>query len=178
MPASASTPPVTFRDEPRPSDAAAIRRIVASTGFFHEFETDVAVELIDERLQRGLASEYYFVFADDPSGHTVGYACFGPIACTVGSFDLYWIAVHESVRGRGLGASLLHRAERVMAEGLPGPGGAALPPARRVYIETSARPQYEPTRAFYRRCGYREEARLSDFYAPGDDKLIYVRAVP
>jgi ribosomal protein S18 acetylase RimI-like enzyme len=176
MPPSASIP-VTFRDEPRASDAAAVREIVASTGFFHGFEIDVAVELIEDRLKGGLASEYYFVFADDQGGRTIGYACFGPIACTVGSFDLYWIAVHDSLRGRGLGAALLSQAERLMAAGLPGPGETRLPPVRRVYIETSARPQYEPTRAFYRRCGYAEEARLADFYAPGDDKLIYARGL-
>lgn len=168
---------IRFRDVPRESDAAAVREIVASTGFFHGFEVDVAVELIAERIERGLASEYYFVFADDASGNAVGYACFGPIACTVGSFDLYWIAVHDSLRGRGLGGRLMAEAERLMVSGLPGPSRTPLAAARRVYIETSSKPQYQPTRAFYERCGYAEEARFADFYAPGDDKVVYVRAV-
>jgi ribosomal protein S18 acetylase RimI-like enzyme len=171
-----TAPRVVYRDEPRPTDAAAIRDIVASTGFFHDFEVEVAVELVDERLARGLASEYYFVFADDAAtGRTIGYVCFGPIACTVGSFDLYWIAVHEGQRGRGLGAELMTAAERAMRSGLPGPGGKPLAPARRVYIETSSKPQYEPTRQFYLRCGYREEARFEAFYAAGDDKVVYVK---
>ena len=35
----------------------------------------------------------------------IGYVCYGPIACTVGSFDLYWIAVdRRRARGRGSGA--------------------------------------------------------------------------
>lgn len=169
-----SPPRVEFRDEIRPGDGAAVREIVASTGFFHDFEVDVAVELVDERLARGLASEYYFVFADEEgTGRTIGYACFGPIACTVGSFDLYWIAVHESCRGRGLGVRLMAAAERAMGAGLPGPGGKPLAPSRRVYIETSSKPQYEPTRQFYLRCGYREEARFEGFYAEGDDKVVY-----
>ena len=46
---------------------------------------------------------------------------------------------------------------------------------RAVYIETSSRDLYEPTRAFYRRCDYRVEAVLKDFYSPGDDKMIFVK---
>lgn len=168
---------VMFREDPRPSDAAAVRDIVASTGFFHDFEIDVAVELVEERLLNGLASEYYFVFADDENRKTIGYACFGPIACTVGSFDLFWIAVHDSCRGQGLGRRLMHEAETRMAAGLAGPKGERLSPARRVYIETSSQTKYEPTRAFYLRCGYTEEARFRDFYASGDDKVVYVKAL-
>jgi RimJ/RimL family protein N-acetyltransferase len=35
---------------------------------------------------------------------------------------------------------------------------------------------YNRTRRFYERCGYREEATLREFYSPGDDKVIYVKA--
>ena len=48
----------------------------------------------------------------------------------------------------------------------------------RVYAETSGRPLYESTRAFYLRCGYRREAELADFYAPGDAKVIFVKTIP
>jgi len=168
-----------LRTEVLESDPAAIRRIVSSTGFFRPAEVDVAVELADERLAKADASGYHFVFlaedgADsgaDPAGaspeapRVVGYACFGPIACTVDSFDLYWIAVDHSAQGRGLGKRLMREAEsRVAAMG-----------GRRVYIETSSQPLYEPTRRFYLGCGYAEEARLRDFYTAGDDKIIYTR---
>lgn len=165
---------MTIRTEPRPTDPAAIRRIVASTGFFRPDEVEVAVELADERLAKGEASGYHFVFLDDgpaptpdasAGGAAIGYACFGPIPCTVDSFDLYWIAVDESHRGKGLGRAVLREAEaRVMAMG-----------GRRVYIETSSQPLYEPTRRFYLASGYAEEARLRDFYTAGDDKIIYAR---
>lgn len=167
----------TFRTEPAPHDPAAVREIVASTGFFHDFEIQVAVELVEERLSRGLASEYYFLFADDVSRRTIGYACFGPIGCTVGSFDLYWIAVHQDHRGRGLGLELMGRAEEAMRTALPGPGGGSLSPGRRIYVETSSKDKYEPTRRFYLKCGYAEEARFRDFYADGDDKIVYVKSL-
>jgi len=44
-----------------------------------------------------------------------------------------------------------------------------------VYADTSSRPQYEPTRAFYLSCGYVQEAFLADFYSPGDGKVIFVK---
>lgn len=157
---------LTFRSQPRLGDADAVREIVASTGFFRSDEIDVAVELVEERLARGPASGYHFVFAECGS-ETIGYACYGPIACTIASYDLYWIAVLDSARGRGIGRRILSEAERAIQAA----GGA------RVYIETSGRADYASTRAFYERCGYRLEATLADFYAPGDDRLTYVRVL-
>ncbi len=162
------TPGATsFRQEPRSSDPAGVREIVESTGFFRPAEADVAVELVEDRLARGERSGYYFVFADE-GGRTIGYACFGPIACTVRSFDLFWIAVRASHQGRGLGRALIARSEAAVA----GMGGA------RIYVETSTLPKYAPTLAFYERCGYRKEAFLEDFYDTGDGKLVYVKVLP
>ena len=44
--------------------------------------------------------------------------------------------------------------------------------ARLLLVETSSRPDYENTRAFYSRCGYTEAARIRDFYAPADDRIM------
>ena len=159
-------PAVQLRDEVRPEDRVTVRKLVESTGFFSAAETDVAVELVDERLVKGTASGYFFVFAEWDR-QTVGYACYGPIACTVASFDLYWIVVANDFRGRGVGRILLHEAERLIRES----GG------RRVYAETSGREQYASTRAFYERCRYVRDATLKDFYAPADDKVIYLKVV-
>jgi ribosomal protein S18 acetylase RimI-like enzyme len=45
--------------------------------------------------------------------------------------------------------------------------------ARGIYAETSGKAQYLPTRRFYERAGFAEAARLPDFYAVGDAKIIY-----
>ena len=39
-------------------------------------------------------------------------------------------------------------------------------------VETSSRPDYAHTREFYARGGYCEVARVRDFYAPADDRII------
>jgi len=158
---------LTWREDVGPTDVLAVREIIESSGFFSEEEADVAVELVEERINKGPRSGYHFVFAEE-NGKIVGYTCFGPIACTTASYDLYWIAVHDTFRGRGLGRFLLEKSEPIIAR----MGG------RRIYIETSSRAQYEPTRGFYLKCGYRQETILEDFYAPGDGKVIYVKALP
>jgi D-alanine-D-alanine ligase len=164
MPENHREMPLLFREEARPEDRQAVGRLVRATGFFSEEEIGIALELVEERLAKGDESGYFFLFAEE-GDHLLGYACFGPIPGSIHSFDLYWIAVDPEEQGRGIGRSLMAAAERLMA----GRG------ARRIYVDTSSRPQYEPTRAFYRACGYLEEAFLTDFYAPGDGKVIFVQ---
>ena len=157
---------IRFRETPAPSDPAAVRSVVSSSGFFHPDEIDVAVELVETRLEQGEGSGYFFLFAERGCD-LLGYTCFGPIPCTRESYDLYWIAVREDCRGMGLGRELFDRSAAIMA----GRGG------RRIYIETSSRDLYASTRAFYLRCGCREDAVLEDFYAPGDHKAVYVKII-
>jgi GNAT superfamily N-acetyltransferase len=155
-----------FREEVRPSDRDSVREIVRSTGFFSEEEIDIAVELVSERLQKGPGSGYHFLFAED-RGRVIGYSCFGRIPGTACSYDLYWIAVHEDRRRLGIGRRLLRKTEETVLR----MNGC------RIYIETSSRARYEPTRGFYLKCGYGTAAVLDDFYAPGDSKLIYSKTL-
>ncbi len=157
---------VVYRDELKPADLVHVRKIVESTGFFSPEEEAIAVELAEERLSRGVESGYFFVFLE-ADGEVVAYSCFGPIPATQSSFDLYWIAVRADYRGKGLGKKLLLESERRIQS----MGGS------RVYIETSSKAQYLPTRAFYLSCRYLQEATLQDFYAPGDSKVIFSKGL-
>jgi ribosomal protein S18 acetylase RimI-like enzyme len=157
---------IVYREEVRQEDREAVGRLVHTTGFFSKEEYDIALELIDDRLARGKACGYFFLFAEE-GGRLLGYTCFGPIPGSSHSFDLYWIAVDPHAQGRGLGRKLLTESERLMAEH----------GARRVYADTSSRPQYKPTQAFYLACGYVQEAVLADFYAPNDGKIIFVKVL-
>lgn len=158
---------LTWRSELRPDDVATVRALVRSTGFFTAAEEDVAAELVEDALERGAErTGYYFLFAEK-DGQAIGYSCYGPIMGTDSSWDLYWIVVDAGERGSGLGRAINARTESATREA----GG------RRLYAETSGRVQYEPTRAFYLRTGYREVARIDNFYAEGDAKVIFEKSV-
>jgi ribosomal protein S18 acetylase RimI-like enzyme len=157
---------MTYREEIQPLDRTYIYEIVTSTDIFSKEEVDIAIELVDERLSKGSRSGYLFLFAES-EGHVIGYTCYGPIAGTNFSFDLYWIAVHRHFQGNGIGKALLTKSEILIKKD----GG------RRIYVETSSRDPYKNTRAFYQAFGYRQAAFLEDFYAHGDGKIIYVKSI-
>jgi D-alanine-D-alanine ligase len=157
---------IRYRSRPRPSDVTALRRLVAATGVFYPEERTIALELLEERLARGAASGYSFFFAERGE-ELVGYCAWGAVPLTKQSYDLYWIAVSPSCQGEGIGQALMDLAERAVAK----KGGGGL------YIETSSRAVYDRTRRFYRRAGYAQVAKLADFYAPGDDKVVFRKAI-
>jgi GNAT superfamily N-acetyltransferase len=159
-----NTADISYRYAVEPDDSGRVRNIVESSGFFNPEEIEVAVELVVERLTKGEKSGYHFIFAES-DGRTVGYACFGPIAGTQCSSDLYWIAVDNGSRGKGIGKGLLEKSEEAI-RAMKG---------RRIYVETSSRDRYAPTRTFYLSNRYRLVATLDDFYAPGDSKNIYIK---
>ena len=157
---------VRVRTRARPSDLESLRRLVAATGVFYPEERAIALELLRERLERGPKSGYEFIFADR-HGALVGYCAWGAVPLTKGSYDLYWIAVAPEAQGLGIGRRLMELAERAVARR----GGG------RLYIETSSRAAYVRTRRFYRAGGYRRVARLADFYAPGDHKVVFCKTI-
>ena len=147
-------------------DRGGVEALLAATGFFNDEELAVAMELVDARLDEGPESHYRFLVAKE-GVETIGYACWGVILGTAAAVDLYWIAVHPRWQGKGVGKALLHAAEAWIAE-----TGRS-----RVYVETSGRPQYEPTRAFYLANDYAVAAVIEDFYAPGDGKFLFVKVL-
>jgi ribosomal protein S18 acetylase RimI-like enzyme len=157
---------IIYRQEIVPSDLSAIADIVQSSGFFSAAEIELACELAADKHEYGKQSSYQFLLAEDNS-QVVGYTCYGLIPATEGSYDLYWIAISHTLRGRALGKILLQKTEELIRN----TGG------RQIYAETSSRDQYAPTHRFYESCGYTPEAVLADFYAPGDSKIIYSKAL-
>lgn len=159
-------PALRIRSRATRADVPALRRLVAAAGVFHAHERAIALELLEERLVRGARSGYSFFFAER-RGELLGYATWGRVPLTRRSYDLYWIVVAPSAQGEGVGRALLERVERAVAAR----GGGTL------YIETSGRDAYARARRFYRRAGYRVAARLADFYAPGDHKVMFCKPV-
>jgi ribosomal protein S18 acetylase RimI-like enzyme len=155
----------------RPHDRARLAELLVATGAFHADEVDVALSLFDLSTREGTLdaaggvgeTDYEFLgaFADD-GGRLMGYACFGPTPSTDGTYDLYWLAVDPAAQGQGAGRALVREVERLL-----GARGARL-----LVVETSSRADYAGTRAFYQATGYTEAARVKDFYAPADDRIM------
>ncbi|MBF0316711.1 MAG: GNAT family N-acetyltransferase [Nitrospirae bacterium] len=153
--------PLVLRREVRDSDREGVRRILGATGVFHPREIDVAEELVIDALALGSESEYLFIFAD-VDATTVGYICYGAISMTEAGFDLYWIATDPLFYNRDIATKLLREAE----------GHIVTLGGRYIFVETSSKVQYLPARGFYGKRGYVEVARVPNYYANGDDKVI------
>ena len=143
------------------ADKPHVTKILRDTPEFKPFEVVVAEELIDYYLEDSSSSGYHILVAEVDSNVT-GYICYGPAPLTEGTWDVYWVAVARERQGQGIGGALMKSAEKdiVRAKG------------RLSIIETSSTPAYEKTRHFHLSQGYEIVARIPDFYAPGDDKLI------
>lgn len=161
---------VVFGDQLAVEDVRTLCALAAETRFFSEEEVLIVEELAWAAITEGEESGYHFLLARPEGDHAaqpVGFACFGPVPCTRGSWDLYWIVVDSAMHGRGLGRRILREAERrVLALG-----------GRKMFVETSSREQYAPTRGFYEACGYALESRLLDYYDRGEDCLVYTRTL-
>lgn len=145
------------------SDIKKIEEIVRSTGFFYEFEIATAIEIAEETVADGMEeSGYFWLKASDDDG-IVAFANYGKNPFSTHSWDLYWIAVHQNSRNKKLGSLLLKAVE----EDVRKRGGKI------IWIETSGRPLYASTEAFYLRNGYKLQATLKDFYGPDDPKQVY-----
>jgi len=146
-----------------PADRDRLEAITRATGLFGDDEIPVALEVFDAAV----AGNDDYTALGAVAGETLaGWICWGPTPCTVGTYDLYWIAVDPAQHNAGIGSRLLAAMERQLA-------GVA----RLVVVETAGRATYAPTRAFYERRGYTAAARIPDFYAPGDDQVVYTKAI-
>jgi ribosomal protein S18 acetylase RimI-like enzyme len=143
-------------------DRPAIARILETSGAFQEHEVAIGLELVDETLNPGPSTDYSWSIAER-AGRIVGFACYGPVPLTEGTYDLYWIAVEPESRGSGVAARL----DDAVTAAVRVTGG------RWLLAETSSTAPYGPAHAFYERRGYRLLGRIEDFYRPGDDRLTF-----
>ena len=145
------------------ADRRRIEEISRAVGLFREDEIAVALEVFDEAAG-GDARNTYSILGADLDGNLAGWICWGPTPCTLGTYDLYWMAVDPALHGNGIGTALLVEMERRLA-GI----------ARLIVIETAGRADYAATRAFYQARGYHPTATIPGFYAPDDDQVVFVK---
>jgi ribosomal protein S18 acetylase RimI-like enzyme len=146
-------------------DIEALAEIVRETKVFRDEEVNVAIELMQIAANDKDQKDYHLFSFVDESGTLQGYYCMGPTPMTQSTFDLYWIAVHPRIHRKRIGHTLLEHCE----EQVTSLGG------KLIVVETSSQAKYEPTRTFYLRHQYKETSRIKDYYAPGDDLVVYTK---
>ena len=149
-----------------PADRAKIVSILKETEFFRTEELTVAEEVLDDALTKG-PDGHYQSFVAEQDRDIVGWVCYGPTPCTVGTFDIYWLAVNPQKQRCGFGAMLMQYAENLIRRRN----------GRLLTTETSGTPRYLSTRRFYEKMGYHPAGCIKDFYAPADDKIIYTKSI-
>ncbi|MBL7214849.1 MAG: GNAT family N-acetyltransferase [Phycisphaerae bacterium] len=146
------------------ADHPVVIDIVKATKFFYPVEIEVACEVFDEAAMQKPGCNYRSYVAQ-VHGQVAGWICFGATPCTLGTFDIYWIAVDPAQQRNRIGSQLLDFAEMKIREHK----------GRMIVIETSSSKKFLPTRNFYERNGYTLAAEVKEFYAPGDDKWIFLK---
>lgn len=142
-------------------DLPALGRLIDATGLFPS-------EMLDEMTAAYLAgNETGGLWFTDDDGGLVGVVYLAPERMTVGTWNMLLIAVHPDRQGQGRGTNLVKHVEQTFADR----------GERILLVETSGLPEFENTRRFYRARGYGEEARIREFYAADEDKVIFRKAL-
>lgn len=147
------------------ADVGRVLELTRATGVFRAEEIGIAEEVVLEAAREDSAARTdrpYYALGAEVDNRIVGWICWGATPCTEGTWDLYWLAVDPALHGHGVGSALVE----AMEQDLRGK-------ARLIVIDTSGRTDYAPTRAFYAARGYHAVARVPDFYAHGDDQVIF-----
>jgi PAS domain S-box-containing protein len=145
-------------------DLEAIGSIAVRSGLFDPDGWAVVEPTIAGCLAGGSDGEVRLVERD---GVPVGVSYVAPEPFAASAWNLYLLAVDASAQGAGIGSVLLRTVEAQA-------GAAAV---GSLIIETSGVASFAATRAFYDAMGYRRVGRLRDFYGPGDDKVVYQKAL-
>jgi ribosomal protein S18 acetylase RimI-like enzyme len=155
-----------------PADRPRLAALLDSVSSFTDAERAVALELIDHRLAHPDSDDYRFILGlSSPDGggteELAGYVCYGRTPMTRSTYDLYWLGTSPSYAGSGVARELVARLEsEIEREG----GGL-------IRVETGSREGHGGGVHFYDAAGFARTATLADFYAPGDDLIIFTKRI-
>jgi ribosomal protein S18 acetylase RimI-like enzyme len=143
-----------------------VRTIAIDTGMFSDGDWPDVESVMSDSVRGELADHHWIVLEDD-TATVVGAAYYAPEPFSHHMWNLYFLGVRPTSQGDGAGGALVAHVETVLrARG-----------ERVLIIETSGVESFEATREFYRKQGYTEEARIREFYGPGDDKIVFWKAL-
>jgi ribosomal protein S18 acetylase RimI-like enzyme len=128
------------------------------------FPSQLLDEMTANYLMKSTGTDFWFTYHET---QPIAVAYFAPERMTSGTYNLYLIAVHAVHQGKGIGTILLNYVEKLLSNR----------GERILLVETSGLPAFERTRGFYKKTGYTHEARIREFYAAGEDKIVFWKSL-
>src|SRR3989339_19899 len=145
------------------NDYKSMLKLLSDIPLFSRDENEVVLELLDLYQNNPNNRDYYFFATEEEMGNFSSFICFGSTPMTSGTYDLYWLGTSQKYEKQGLARSLVDFMISYLREHQ----------GRIIRVETASKEAYSGTQAFYQRLNFKEEARLRDFYAPGDDLMMF-----
>ena len=148
-----------------PDDIPDLKRVIDATDMF---PSEMLDDMIAGFFNDNENDEIWLTYdASDDQGGGQALAYCRPEEMTDRTWNLLLIAVHPECQGEGIGAALMSHIEDQLAARKQ----------RVLIVETSGTDALARTREFYRLCQYDQESRIRDFYADGDDKITFWKAL-
>ncbi len=151
------------------ADCEPIRTLAVGNGMFAADDMDGFNEMMGGYLDGTLVGHAWIV-AENDHGATVGSGYYAPEPFADRMWNLYFIAVDPGRHRDGTGGVIIDWVEQTLRD--LGPDVA-----RVLIVETSSLDQYAQARSFYAKKGFDEEARIRDFYGPGDNKVVFWKSL-
>jgi ribosomal protein S18 acetylase RimI-like enzyme len=145
-----------------PADSPSLVGLADETGVFKPHEMVALQEVLDD-YHAGNHADGHRCVTYEKDGDIIGFAYYAPATMTDRTWYLWWIAVGKRTQAKGVGGNLLRHVEDDIRKH----------EGRVLLIETSSLPHYELTRRFYLKHHYDQEATLRDYYADGDDMVVF-----
>ncbi len=145
------------------TDSEALLAIVKDSGQFDEN----GLSHVEETLNNYLAGESDDLWFTADDGEPIGVAYCASEPVTDGTWNLLMLWTRHDRNGLGYGSELVSHVENILNERS----------VRLLIVETSSLPDFAGARAFYDKCGFTEEARIRNFFAAGDDKIVYTKSL-
>jgi GNAT superfamily N-acetyltransferase len=145
-----------------PEDTPILVTVSEGTRVFKPMEIQALQEVLDDYHATSQAQGHLSV-TYELEGQPIGFAYYAPASMTDRTWYLYWIAVSKDIHAKGIGTQLLKYVEEDIRRRQ----------GRILLIETSSLAHYELTRRFYLKHQYEQAAVIRDYYAEGDDMVVF-----
>ncbi len=147
-----------------PNDTRTLVEVTIRSGLFQHSDSPAVQAMFDE-FHANRAVHGHQILCLEAGGEIQGLVYFAPREFAEGVWEVLMIAIEGRLQRRGLGGELLLAVER----------HARTERGRLLLVETSSRPDFDSTRSFYRKHGYRMVAEVPDYYADGDGKITFIK---